>query len=159
MGKLFAILAAIAVAGALLVGGGAWYWWAHYGTEFLDSGKTAMLDGQASGRTLDEAGCMLRAIERHKADWNRTMASAVRNNLWLAGCLESSRVQEKFCEDVPSSDNPVAAAVWAASACANQGLSDSYCGNLLSNAVKYCSSPRREKKLKPGALPGPAFKS
>ena len=72
MGKLIAILAVIAVAGVLLIGGGAWYWWSNYGTEFLDSGKTAMLDGQASGRTLDEAGCMLRAIERHKADWNRT---------------------------------------------------------------------------------------
>ena len=159
MGKLFAILAAIALAGVLLIGGGAWYWWTHYGTEFLDSGKMAMLDGQASGRALDEAGCMLRAIERHKADWNRTMASAVRNKLWLAGCLETSRVQEKFCDDVPPSDNAVAAALWAASACANQGLSDSYCGNLVSNAVKYCSSPQRGEKLRPGTPSGPAFRS
>jgi hypothetical protein len=159
MGKLFAILAVIAVAGVLLIGGGAWYWWTYHGVEFLDSGKTAMLEGAASGRALDEGGCMTRAIERHKADWNRTMASAVRNNLWLSGCLDASRVQERFCDDVPSYDNVVAAALWAASACANHGLSDSYCGNLVSNAVKYCSSPKRTEKLKPGVFPGPAIKS
>ena len=159
MGKLFAMLLAVAVGGALLVGGGAWYWWSHYGTEFLDAGKTAMLEGEASGRTLDESGCMVRAIERHKADWNRTMASAVRNNLWLSGCLNTSRVQEKFCDNVPSHDNVVAAGLWAASACANNDLSDSYCGNLLSNAVKYCSSSRRAEKLQPGAVPAPPIKS
>jgi hypothetical protein len=159
MVKLFAILAAIAVAGSLLVGGGAWYWWTHHGAEFLDSGKAAMMEGQASGRVLDEGGCMTQAIERHKADWNRTMASAVRNNVWLSGCLDASRVQEKFCDEVPSYDNVVAAGLWAASACANQGLSDSYCGNLVSNAVKYCSSPKRAEKLKPGMRSGPAFKS
>ncbi len=159
MAKLLAILAAIAVAGTLLIGGGAWYWWTNHGTEFLDSGKAAMMEGEASGRSLDESGCMTQAIERHKADWNRTMASAIRNNVWLAGCLDASRAQDKFCDDVPSNDDVMAAALWAASACANQGLSDSYCGNLVSNAVKYCSSPKRAEKLRPGTLPGPAFKS
>ena len=159
MGKLFAILAAIAVAGALLVGGGAWYWWSHHSAEFLESGKAAMMEGKASGRALDEGGCMTRAIERHKADWNRSMASAVRNNVWLSGCLNASRVQEKFCDEVPSYDNVVAAALWTASTCASLGLSDSYCGNLVSNAVKYCSSSKRAEKLKPGTLRGPAFKS
>lgn len=159
MVKLLSILAAIALAGALLIGGGGWYWWTHYGTEFLESGKTAIMEGEASGRSLDESGCMAQAIERHKADWNRTMISAIRNNVWLSGCLDTSRVQEKFCEGVPSDDDVMAAALWAASACANQGLSDSYCGNLVSNAVKYCSSPKRAEKLRPGSLQVPAFKS
>ena len=159
MAKLFVILAAIALAGALLIGGGAWFWWTRYGTEFLDSGKTAMLEGEVSGRALDEGGCMTQAIERHKADWNRGMASAVRNNIWLSGCLSTSRAQEKFCDDVPSYDNIVAASLWAASTCASLGLSDSYCGNLVSNAVKYCSSPARGEKLRRGAPSGPAIKS
>lgn len=159
MVKLLAILAAIAVGGALLIGGGAWYWWTNHGTEFLDAGKTAIMEGEASGRALDESGCMAQAIERHKADWNRTMASAIRNNLWLNGCLDTSRAQDKFCDGVPANDDVMAAALWAASACANQGMSDSYCGNLVSNAVKYCSSPARAEKLKPGTLPGPGIKS
>jgi hypothetical protein len=156
MGKLFALLVAIAVAGAALIGGGAWYWWEHHSSGFLASGKAAMMEGEASGRTLDESGCMVQAIERHKADWNLTLASAVRNNLWLSGCLDASRAQEKFCDNVPSYGNVVAAGLWAASACANHGLSDSYCGNLFSSAVKYCSSPRRAEKLRAGA---PAVKS
>ena len=159
MGKLFAILLAVAVSGALLIGGGAWYWWSRYGTEFVDSGKTAILEGEASGRMLDENGCMVRAIERHKADWNRTMASAIRNNLWLGGCLNTSRAQEKFCDNVPPESDMMAAAVWAASACASNGLSDSYCGNLFSNAVKYCSSSRRADKLRSGTVPAPDLKS
>ena len=159
MVKLLAILAAIAVVGALVIGGGGWYWWTYHGKEFLDSGAAAMMEGEASGRALDEGGCMTQAIDRHKADLNRTMATAIRNNVWLAGCLNSSRVQEKFCDDVPAGDDIVAAALWAASACANNGMSDSYCGNLVSNAVKYCSSPKRAEKLKPGSLPGPAIKS
>ena len=159
MVKLLAILAAIAVVGALVIGGGGWYWWTYHGKEFLDSGAAAMVEGEASGRSLDEGGCMAQAIERHKADWNRTMASAIRNNVWLAGCLGTSRVQEKFCEGVPAGDDLAAAALWAASACANNGMSDSYCANLVSNAVKYCSSPKRAEKLKPGTLPGPAIKS
>jgi len=159
MVKLLAILTAIALGGSLLIGGGGWYWWTYHGKEFLDSGATAMVEGEASGRKLDESGCMAQAIERHKADWNRTLASAIRNNVWLAGCLDASQVQDKFCDSVPSSDDLVAAALWAASACANQGLSDSYCGNLVSNAVKYCSSPKRTEKLRPGTLPGPALKS
>ena len=159
MVKLLAILAAIAVVGALVIGGGGWYWWNYHGKEFLDSGAAAMVEGEASGRSLDEGGCMAQAIERHKADWNRTMASAIRNNVWLAGCLDTSRVQEKFCEGVPAGDDLVAAALWAASACANNGMSDSYCGNLVSNAVKYCSSPKRAEKLKPGTVPGSAIKS
>ena len=159
MVKLLVILAAIAVGGSLLIGGGAWYWWTYHGTEFLESGKVAIMEGEASGRALDEGGCMAQAIERHKADWNRTMPSAIRNNLWLTGCLDTSRVQDKFCEDLPAEDDIMAAALWAASACANNGMSDSYCGKLVSNAVKYCSSPTRAKKLKRGAQPGPELKS
>ena len=159
MVRLIAILAVIAVAGILLIGGGAWYWWTYHGAEFLDSGKTAMLEGEAAGRVLDEGGCMTRAIERHKADWNRSMVSAVRNNLWLSGCLNASRLQEKFCDEIPSYDNVVAAALWGATTCANLGLADSYCGNLVSNAVKYCSSPARSKKFKPGMSGDPALKS
>ncbi len=117
------------------------------------------MEGEASGRALDESGCMTQAIERHKADWNRTMVSAIRNNVWLSGCLNASRVQEKFCDNVPSEDDVMASALWAASTCANQGMSDSYCGNLVSNAVKYCSSPKRAEKLGPRTPPGPAFKS
>ena len=150
MGKLFVILAAIAVAGSLLIGGGAWYWWQHHSAEFLESGKAAIAEGQATGRRLDEGACMVLAIDRHKADWNRTMASAVRNNLWLSGCLDASRAQDKFCEGVPSQDDVVAAGLWAASSCARHGFSDSYCGNLFSSAVKYCGSAKRVEKLRPG---------
>ena len=150
MGKLFVILAAIAAAGLLLIGGGAWYWWKHHSAEFLESGKAAMTEGQAAGRRLDEGACMVLAIDRHKADWNRTMASAVRNNLWLSGCLDASRAQEKFCDGVPAKDDVVGAGLWAASSCARHGFSDSYCGNLFSSAVKYCGSAQRAEKLRPG---------
>ena len=152
MGKLFAILVAIALGGVLLIGAVGWYWWHNHSTDLLEAGKTAIGEGEAAGRQLDEGACIVLAIDRHKADWNLTMASAVRINLWLGGCLETSRVQERFCDGVPDKDDVLAAGLWAASSCARHGLSDSYCGNLFSTVARYCASPNRAGKLSPAPL-------
>ena len=156
LGKLFLILGAIAIGGVLLIGGGAWYWWGQHATEFLEAGKATIAEGEKSGDKLDENGCVVLALERHKSDWNRTIASVIRNGLWLTGCLDTSMPQKTFCEGVPSEDNPLAAGVWAGSICIQHGLSDPYCHTLFQNVSKYCYSPKRAAKIKTGAPPGPA---
>jgi hypothetical protein len=145
--KLLLILLAIAAAGILAIGAGAWYWWSHHSKDFLESGKAVMLEGQAAGRKLDEAACVAFAVDRHRKDGAGSMGASVRNNLWLTGCLEASRPQPKFCEGVPSYDSAVAVGTWAGLSCAQQGLSDPYCGNLYGGVAKYCSSPARARKL------------
>jgi hypothetical protein len=146
--KLFLILAGIAVAGVLLIGAGAWYWWDRHSGELIEAAKVAVADGQKSGRRLEEAACVVLALERHKADWNRSMASTVRNGLWLNGCLDTASPQQRFCEGVPPADSPVAIGVWAGSSCVQHGYSDPYCQTLFQNISKYCSSPKRAEKLR-----------
>jgi len=151
--RLVLVLLAIAAGGVALMTAGAWYWWTNHSQEFLDSGKAVMLEGRAAGRRLDEPACLAIAVDRHRREGGGSMTAAVRNNLWLAGCLETSRPQRQFCEGVPSYDSPVAVGTWAGLACAQQGISDPYCGNLYSNVAKYCSSSRRKDRM-PGMLEG-----
>ena len=107
LGKLFLILGAIAIAGVLLIGGGAWYWWDQHSTEFLEAGKATIAEGEKSGDKLDESGCVVVALERHKADWTRTLASVIRNGLWLTGCLDTSRQQKPFVRACPPRTTPL----------------------------------------------------
>ena len=151
--KVLLILAAIAVAGVLLLIGGAWYWWDHNGTDMLDAGKTAIEDGQKSGADLTESSCVSVSIERHKADTNRSFGSALRNNHWLSGCLNSSKPQEQFCLSVPSQSEILASAMWSTKMCTQSGVDDPTCPNLMQSVSKYCSSPQREEKLRNGVTP------
>lgn len=151
--KLVLVLCAIAVAGVLLMVAGGWYWWTQHSRDFFESSRTVMDEGRTAGRRLDEPACLALAIDRHRRQGSNSMTAAVRNNLWLAGCLETSRPQPRFCEGVPSYESPVAVGAWAGLACAQQGISDPYCGNLYSNVAKYCSSSRREDRM-PGTRKG-----
>jgi hypothetical protein len=147
LSKVFLTLAAIAVASLVLIGGGAWYWWDQNSADLLDAGKAAISEGQKSGSDLDEEDCVASALDRHKADGNRSFGSALRNNLWLSGCLNASRPQERFCTSVPVQSEAIAVALWSAQLCAQHDLSDSYCPNLLQGVAKYCSSSQRADKL------------
>ncbi len=153
LGKLFLILGLIAIAGVLAIGGGAWYWWKHHSTEFLEAGKATIEDGRKSGERLQESGCVTEAVARHKS--GPGMASTIRNSVWLAGCLDTSSPQADFCEGVPSPDNPLTVGVWTAGACLQYGLADSYCSSLFQNVSKYCASPERAGKMKTSPPPVP----
>ena len=151
--KVLLTLAAIIVAGLLLLVGGAWFWWDQNGSDLLDAGKTAMEEGQRSGSELTETSCMSTAIDRHKADTNRSFGSALRNSLWLSGCLNASRPQEQFCVGVPASDEILTMAMWSTQMCAKNGIDDPTCPNLMQSVSNYCASPQREEKLRGGAPP------
>jgi hypothetical protein len=153
IGKLFLILGLIAVGGVVLIGGGVWYWWKHHSAEFLEAGKATLADGRKSGESLEESGCVIHAVERHKADGS--MGSVIRNSVWLSGCLDTSKPQQGFCDGVPSEDNPFAVGVWAAGACVHYGLADPYCHTLFQEVSKYCSSPARSGKTRNDPPPVP----
>ena len=146
LGKLLLILGLVAVGGLALIGGGAWYWWKHYGTEMLEAGAATLEDGRKSGEQLQEAACVSLAVDRHKS--GPGLASTVRNSLWLSGCLDTSRPQADFCDGVPNEANPLAVGTWTAGACVQRGLADPYCSSLLQAVAKYCSSGARSEKLK-----------
>ena len=146
--NLVLTLISIAVVGVMLIGGVAWYWWHQNSAKLLDGAKAAVSEGYKSGGNLDEGGCVVSALERHKADWNRSMFSGIRNGLWLTGCLNASKPEEKFCVGVPPQSEVFAVGAWSGIACAQHGLSDPYCPTLFQNISKYCSSSQRVEKLK-----------
>jgi hypothetical protein len=153
LSKVFLTLAAIAVVGVLLVGGGAWFWWNHNGADMLEAGKVAIQEGQRSGTELTESSCVSTSMDRHKAGANSSFSSALRNNLWLTGCLNASKPQEQFCAGVPRQDEILTMAMWSAQKCAQSGIEDSTCPNLLQSIAKYCASPQRAEKLKENIPP------
>jgi hypothetical protein len=153
VGKLFLILGLTAIGGVLAIGGGAWYWWRHHSAEFLEAGRAAIEDGRKSGASLEEGGCVIHAVERHKGE--RSMTSAIRNSVWLNGCLDTSKPQQGFCDGVPSQDNPISVGVWAANTCVQYGVADPYCHTLFQEVSKYCSSPARAGKTRNGPPPVP----
>ncbi|MEQ1519426.1 MAG: hypothetical protein ABL931_23370, partial [Usitatibacteraceae bacterium] len=112
LAKLFIALALIAIAGLILIGGSAWYWWDRNSEQFLDASKTAIADGQKSGAELDEQGCMNNALTHHRDGARDSFVAALRNNLWLTGCLNASRPVSQFCADVPRQSDVVAGGIW-----------------------------------------------
>ena len=154
--KTLLIIVAALLGIALLITGGAWYWWSRNSSDFLDAGTVAITEGDKVGRGLDESGCMAAAFERHKADGSRGISTAVRNSLWLMACLDASKVKDKFCDGIPAQDKLLAVGTWAGMTCVRQGFPDPYCGTLLGVVPKYCSSAQRVEKLKAGGTSRPA---
>ena len=153
--KILLIMIVAVLSVALLIGGGAWYWWSRNSAEFLDAGIVASTEGQNSGRSLNEGGCMAAAFERHKAEGSQRIGAAVRNSVWLTSCLESSKVKDKFCDGVPAADNLIGVGTWAGASCVRQGFADPYCGTLFGIVPKYCASAQRAQKLKAGGVSHP----
>ena len=146
--NLVLTLISIAVVGVIVIGGIAWFWWQQNSAEFISNAKVVAAEGYKYGGNLNEGECVVRALEKHKADWNRSIMSGVRNGLWLTGCLSASKLEEKFCVDVPPESEFVSVGVWTGTVCAQHDFSDSYCPSLIRNISKYCSSTERLNKVK-----------
>jgi hypothetical protein len=77
------------------------------------------------------------------------MGGALKNSLFLSGCLNKSRVLASFCEGVPAPTEFIASAKWQQGTCATLGFKDQLCPQLVSGVAEYCVSPTRARKLKP----------
>ena len=140
----------IAVAGVMIVaamGTGAWWWWQQNAENLKEAAKASYVEGQVAAARLDETGCAAAATRRHGDSENQTILGSVRTTLFLRGCLEASKVDVKFCADVPANDETLAVATWAAQRCMSQGFTDSYCHHVMRQIPEYCSSPKRTSKL------------
>ena len=140
----------IALGGIVIVaamGFGGWWWWNENAEQLTESAKGAYLEGQRAGSALDEPGCLAGAFAKHGDKENQTLLGTIRTSLFLRGCLDTSKPDPKFCAGVPPKDEVLALAAWSAQRCANQDLTDSYCGHLMAQVSEYCSSNTRTAKL------------
>jgi hypothetical protein len=141
------VIAIAAVALVTAVAIGAWWWWKENAEQLKESAKAAYAEGRRAGAALGERECFARAVTRHSDKSHQTILESVRTNLILRGCLDTSRVETKFCDGVQAKDNVLSHATWAAQSCANLGFTDSYCPQMMGQLAEYCSSQKRAAKL------------
>src|SRR5260221_28637 len=106
------------------LGAAAWWWWQKNAASFKEASQAFMLDGQKAGAALGESGCVAKAVARHGESENRTFIQSINTALFLRGCLDESKAEAKFCEGVPSKEEILSYALWAAQSCANLGFTD-----------------------------------
>ena len=135
-----AVLAVLCVWGAIA-------WWKSNSAGLLDGMKTTYAEGQKAGASLNENGCLDRALERGKQQANRSIGEAMKTQIGLTACLNESKVNPEFCKSVPSLENPFSAGMWTAKICKQMGSDDPHCGGLMQEVAKYCASPKRKAKL------------
>lgn len=141
---------AIAIAGVAIVAAvviGAWWWWKQNAERLKESAKAAYVEGQRAGATLGERDCLIRAVARPSDKNNQTILESVRTNVVLRGCLQTSSVENKFCDGVQAKDDLMSHATWAVQSCASLGFADSYCPQMMGQIAEYCFSEKRAAKL------------
>jgi hypothetical protein len=139
------VLAGLAIVVAVAIG--AWWWWKENAEQLKESAKAAYAEGQRAGANLSESDCLARAVTRHGNKDNQTILESIRSNLIFRGCLDTSKVERKFCDGVQPKDDLLSHATWAAQSCANVGFTDSYCPQMMGQLAEYCSSQKRAAKL------------
>jgi uncharacterized membrane protein YhaH (DUF805 family) len=137
----------------LLMAGAGRYWWSQHGDQILASGKASREEGHRAGDSLDEYACVVEAVGRHKAEDDLSLTSSVSNGLWLSGCLETSLLQQTFCEGVPGKNEAIAVASWTNAECSRNAMADPYCNALFQQIPPYCSSSGRTAKRSAAARP------
>lgn len=116
------------------------------GPTLRDSAKAVHSQGQRAGAALDDSACVAASLDRLRTGAPDGTAGLFRENLWLTGCLETSRLNDSLCQAVPSPSAPLQVGLWAAGRCNELGIGGHECGTILQRVAEYCSSPERRKK-------------
>lgn len=104
-------------------------WVSTHGREIFGRYIESMAEGQKFGRSTDNEGCVTEAISRYKPDPG--MSKALSTQLFLQGCLQTSRETPEFCDTVPKRTEFLKSAAWQAAQCSQHGLHDSYCPQIF----------------------------
>ena len=130
----------------VLAGAGILWLSRRIGPTLRDSAKAAHSEGQRAGAALDDSACVAASLDRLRTGNPDSVALLLRENLWVVGCLETSRLNDSLCQAVPSPSAPVQVGLWAARRCDELGIDGHGCGVLLQRVADYCSSPERRQK-------------
>ena len=123
-------------------------WWNLKSDGFKTAVKNAANAGFAMGATKDENACVAASFDRMKDLAKQNATSTMIEGFWVAGCLESSKPNERFCEGVPATTSPVAIGQWAHAYCLQKGNNSPYCGGTLTMVPQHCATPERAQKVK-----------
>lgn len=136
--KVILIVAALVLLLVVSIAGFGVYWWTQHGQGMIERAQNARNEGQEFGRQTDNAGCLNEALTRHRARPN--FSDAIANNLFLNGCLETSRRTPGFCDGVPRADEFQATINWQLQRCREANLQDNYCGQIFQQVQRHCET-------------------
>ena len=97
-------------------------------------------EGREFGKAIDQRGCMTEALKRSKNINLLSMDENVDNELFLEGCLVTSRPVPGFCEGVPQWWN-LKGSEWKQAQCerASQDPARTGCLMVFSQQIEYCN--------------------
>lgn len=106
-------------------------------------GREVVAEGRNFGTNCDNQGCLGESIVRYKKKTGHL--GAISTNLFMQGCLESSRPTPGFCNKVPVGDM-MKLADWRAEKCRQYDLGkDLNCNFYLFMPVAmFCGEQRRQ---------------
>jgi len=97
-------------------------------------------EGADFGKTTDQEGCVKEGLVRAKEFTVFNIKSAGTNQLFVEGCLKSSRAISRFCDEVPRSEWPGTLNDWEAQQCKSRGMDESTtgCMSVFTAKVNHC---------------------
>jgi len=142
LGKGLIITAVILVLGAGVVIAGGIYWVASHKDAWLAKGKATINEGKEFGKGTDQEGCVAEGAKRHRDD--PSISNGIAVQLFMQGCLRSSRATPGFCDNVPRQTEFVKSAQWRLEQCSKYNLQDNQCAQVFTVVQQYCERPQQD---------------
>lgn len=112
----------------------------------IATGRAAEAEGGAYGTGVSESRCVDDVVAKYRT--KPGFSSALRESIWLNGCLDTSAVEQDFCAGVPLRSDLADSALWKVSRCTQAGLGqDAACRSLIDNIQPYCEGNVRRMKM------------
>lgn len=93
--------------------------------------------GKQFGKTTDQLGCMNEGLKRAQQFGVFDISLIVENEMFVHGCLRSSRATPGFCDSVPSEAKNFISD-WQEKRCDRIDLPHSICTGLTQQQISFC---------------------
>jgi hypothetical protein len=135
-----------------LAGGIAGYrWWKSNKSALIESAKSVIAEAGQFGATTDCEGCVDEMADRLKKDAG--FKNQMKMNIFMVGCLQSSRYTPQFCDSVPPADKIMKTVAWRTNMCKKYGVNNN-AQNVFAAVQTYCEKCRQDSANK--SIGGPA---
>lgn len=112
--------------------------------EINETAKSSANEGTAFGRTTDENGCLLEAVNRLNIE--NSISDKAKIHLFLAYCIRTSKPSAGFCSNIPARTAIIDTAKWAQKRCNDIGSKNEDCVEIMSTVQRVCT----EESVKSG---------
>jgi hypothetical protein len=101
------VLVVVVLLGAAV--GGAYWWWQQNAEAMIADAKATMADATRFAAGKDSAACVNEAAVRAKGSG---FTGAIKDRLFLTGCLRAAKRTPGFCDGVPAATEILTSASW-----------------------------------------------